>query len=191
MPRSIVVAALAALALAAPARADLQPAAFGASPASGHGVLRFPQAVASSPGGAFVWVADQYSSVVQEFTRDGTWVKDIGWRADDRETGRIGTVGGLAADRDGHLYVLDSENDRVQVFRSADGAWLDAWGSTGTTKGHFRLGANTGAGGLGLLQPTAGDPIELYVADQYNHRIQRFTLDGGTRPAGTTDAPKP
>ena len=36
----------------------------------------------SSPGGAFVWVGDQYSSVVQEFTRDGAWVKDVGWRAD-------------------------------------------------------------------------------------------------------------
>jgi len=194
VPRSLVASAAAlliALGAAAPASAALQPSVLGADPPVGHGVFRFPQALALSPGGAFVWVADQHSSVVQEFTRDGTWVKEIGWRADDRETGRIGTVGGLAADRDGHLYVLDSENDRVQVFRSTDGAWLDAWGSTGTTAGHFRLGNNTGAGGLGLLQPKAGDPVVLYVADQFNHRMQRFTLDGSTRPAGTAEAPKP
>src|SRR3954464_707862 len=144
MPRSLVLAALAALALAAPAQADLQPAPFGADPAVGHGVLRFPQAVASSPGGAFVWVADQYSGVVQEFTRDGAWVKDLGWRADDREAGRFGTIGGLALDRAGHVYVLDSENDRVQAFRSDSGALLGAWGSRGTGPGQFRLGGNPG-----------------------------------------------
>src|SRR3954452_25486435 len=149
-----------ALGAAAPASGALQPSVLGADPAVGHGVFRFPQALAFSPGGAFVWVADQHSSVVQEFTRDGTWVKDVGWRADDRETGRIGTVGGLAADRDGHLYVLDSENNGEQVFRSADGAWLDAWRSSGTTVAHCRLGDNTGAADIGLLQRQAGAPVE-------------------------------
>src|SRR3954464_10129573 len=173
MPRSLALAALVALALAAPAHADLQPSAFGADPAVGHGVLRFPQAVASSPGGSFVWVADQYSSVVQEFTRDGTWVNDVGWRADDRETGRIGTIGGLALDRANHLFVLDSENDRVQVFRSDTGAFVGQGGATGTGPGQFRLGENTGAGGIALLQAAASDAPLVYIADQYNHRIQR------------------
>ncbi|HEY3021764.1 MAG TPA: 6-bladed beta-propeller, partial [Solirubrobacteraceae bacterium] len=185
MPRSILAllaGALIALAAPADAAAQLQPSILGADPPSGHGVLRFPQALAFSPGGAFIWVADQRSSVVQEFARDGTWVKDVGWRADDRETGRLGTVGGLAVDRAGHLYVLDSENDRVQVFRTDDGTWLGAWGSNGTQTGAFRLGDNTGAGGLGLLQPTAGDPVVAYVADQFNHRIQRFTLSGFLPP---------
>src|SRR3954469_21082281 len=192
MPRSPALAALAALAslaLAAPAHADLQPSAFGADPAVGHGVLRFPQAVASSPGGAYVWVADQYSSVVQEFTRDGALVKDVGWRADDREAGRLGTIGGVALGRAGHLFVLDSENDRVQVFASDSGAYLGTWGAHGTGPGQFRLGDNTGAGGLALLQPTTADTPIVYVADQYNHRVQRFTLDkGGILPSGGPDA---
>ncbi|TMM04712.1 MAG: hypothetical protein E6G10_04410 [Actinobacteria bacterium] len=192
MPRSLLALLGAIVALGAPASclAQLQPSVLGADPAIGHGVLRFPQALAFSPGGAFVWVADQRSSVVQEFSRDGTWVKDVGWRADDRETGRIGTVGGLAVDRAGHLYVLDSENDRVQVFRTDDGTWLGAWGSNGTTPGHFRLGDNTGAGGLGILQPTATDPVLAYVADQFNHRIQRFTLTGFL-PPGARDPQNP
>ena len=192
MPRSLLALLGAIVALAAPASclAQLQASVLGADPPVGHGILRFPQALAFSPGGAFVWVADQRSSVVQEFSRDGTWVKDVGWRADDRETGRIGTVGGLAVDRAGHLYVLDSENDRVQVFRTDDGTWLGAWGSNGTTPGHFRLGDNTGAGGLGILQPTATDPVLAYVADQFNHRIQRFTLTGFL-PPGARDPQNP
>src|SRR3954454_12945987 len=141
-----------ALGAAAPAAGALQPSVLGADPAVGHGVFRFPQALAFSPGGAFVWVADQHSSVVQEFTRDGSWVKDVGWRADDREAGRIGTVGGLALDRANHLYVLDSENARIPVFRSDTGDYVGSWGSPGTGPGQFRLGANTGAGGLAILQ---------------------------------------
>ena len=179
MARSVLLAALTALACACatPARADLQPAPFGADPATGHGVLRFPQAVASSPGGAFVWVADQYSSVVQEFTRDGTWVKDLGWHADAGQAGRFGVIGGLALDRANHLYVLDSQNDRVQVFRSDTGAWLGEWGTPGSGPGQFNLGANTGAGGIAVSQPTTADKPLVYIADQDTHRIQRFTLD--------------
>jgi hypothetical protein len=72
--------------------------------------------------------------------------------------GRIGVVGGLATDRAGHVYdVLDSENDRVQTFEAATGRWLAAWGSTGQGAGQFRLGDNTGAGGLAIAQPTASD----------------------------------
>ena len=52
-----------------------------------------------------------------------------------RQPGRIGVVGGLATDRAGHVYVLDSENDRVQVFEAATGRWLAAWGSTGQGAG--------------------------------------------------------
>jgi DNA-binding beta-propeller fold protein YncE len=65
----------------------------------------------------------------------------------------------------------------VQVFESATGRWLAAWGSTGQGPRQFRLGANTGAGGLAIAQSTAADTPVAYVADQYNHRIQVFTLD--------------
>jgi DNA-binding beta-propeller fold protein YncE len=190
VPRSVALAVAVVLLAAAPARAGLQPSILGADPPVGHGVLRFPQALAFSPGGSQIWVADQHSSVVQEFTRDGTWLKDVGGHADARQLGRIGTVGGLAVDRSGHLYVLDSENDRVQVFETQDGSWLGAWGSRGTRPGTFRLGNNTGAGGIGLLQASGTDPVVAYVADQDNHRVQRFTLTGFL-PAGPRDPAQP
>src|SRR3989442_50874 len=86
-------------------------AAFGKDPAFGRGVFRFPQAIAFSPGGTYVFVADQYSAVVQKFDYTGAYQGwSIGGYADRGQLGRFGVIGGLATDRNGHLYVLDSEN---------------------------------------------------------------------------------
>ena len=43
--------------------------------------------------------------------------------------------------------------------------------------GRFQLGANTGAGGLALYQPAAADDPIAFIADQDNHRVERFTLN--------------
>src|SRR4051795_324457 len=128
--RRLLVVVIAGVGLAAPATADaapaLTPSVVGETPVAG-GVFRFPQAVAFSPGGATVFVADQYSGVVQSFAADGTPRATFGGRATRREAGRLGTVGGVATDKDGRVYVLDSENDRVQVFDAA-GHFIAAWG---------------------------------------------------------------
>lgn len=191
----VAVFALTAVALLGPSTATAAAwAPLGETPATGHGVFRFPQALTFSPGGRKVFVGDQFSGVAQRFTRDGTWEADIGFYADSREPGRIGTLGGLATDRDGHLFVLDSENDRVQVFAADSGAWLGAWGTNGTGPGQFRLGRNTGAGGIAIDQPAAGAPAVVLIADQYNHRVQAFALTqqtgSGNRvlPPGGRDA---
>ena len=154
----------------------LEAAGFGKDPATGKGVFRSPQAVATSPGGGFVWVADQISGVVQKFDEQGNWVADLGWFADKAQLGRLGVVGGLATDRNNHLYVLDSQYGRVQVFRSDTGQWLGAWGKKGSDPGLLDLGTNGGAGGLAIHQPTPQDAPVALIADQNNHRIQRFTL---------------
>jgi DNA-binding beta-propeller fold protein YncE len=188
MVRRTLIVALAALAVAAgDARACtgsecyVQATTLGEAPATGSGVFRFPQAVAYSPGAGTILVADQYGAVVQRFDRAGTWLNELGGYADARQLGRIGVVGGLATDRAGHVYVLDSENDRVQVFAAATGQWLAAWGSTGQGAGQFRLGDNTGAGGIAIDQPTAGAAPVAYIADQYNHRVQAFRLVADAR----------
>jgi sugar lactone lactonase YvrE len=185
MDRRLLVATIVALAAAfAPgvaractgAECYVQATTLGEAPATGSSVLRFPQAIAYSPGASTILVADQLGAVVQRFDRTGAWLGELGGYADARQVGRLGVVGGLATDRAGHVYVLDSENDRVQVFESATGRWLAAWGSTGQGAGQFRLGANTGAGGIAVTQPTATDAPVAYIADQYNHRMQAFRL---------------
>src|SRR2546423_8661738 len=135
MRRLLLPLALAVVALwVASARAA--PPALTASeagePANGGGVFRFPQAVAFSPGGSRVFVGDQYSGNVQAFASDGTFLFSFASRAVRRETGRLGVVGGVATDRSGHVYVLDSENDPAQIFGADDGHFIRACADSGT-----------------------------------------------------------
>ncbi len=166
------------LAAAATARADdtACPGAADACPygrvvvvgEGGHGVLRLAQALAVSPDGRRVYVGDVEGYRIRAFTSDGRFITE--WGRYGTGPGEIRAVGGLATDAAGRVFVLDANNDRVQVF-SPDGALLGAWGSHGTGLGQFRLGGN---GGLAI----GGDLA--YVADQDNHRVERFTLDPAT-----------
>jgi sugar lactone lactonase YvrE len=179
-----LIALLAVLATPAGAAADFgAPTTFGTN---GAGVLRFPQAVAYDDG--FVYVADQFSFVVQKFTRDGTFVG--AWGGYGQGSGRFGdtsgdiaatptagTVGGIsgiAVGPGGDVYVLDSFNSRIQQFTSG-GAFKRSVGTPGSAPGELNTGIH---GGIAIF----GD--FLYLADQNNHRIQRFTLgaDGALAP---------
>jgi uncharacterized protein (TIGR03663 family) len=92
---------------------------------------------------------------------------------------------GVAVGPDGNVYVVDSDNHRVQVF-DAEGTFLHQWGSNCNL-----------ATGLGCLDPDDSGPLEtgdgqfqepwgiavgadgrVYVADTWNHRIQVFDADG-------------
>jgi DNA-binding beta-propeller fold protein YncE len=136
----------------------------------GAGVFRFPQAVAVDPQGD-VWVADEYSSVVQRFSPQGRFLSQFG--SYGSLAGELGAVGGLAVDRLGRILVLDSANDRVEIF-TPQGALVRAWGTAGSGRGQFRLGNRSPVAGGGIA--SAGNAI--YVADTFNDRIQKFTLDG-------------
>ncbi len=106
--------------------------------------------------------------------------------------GQVGTAPGqfnhprgLAVGPDGNLYIVDSDNARIQVF-APDGAFLRTWGSF--------CEIETGQGcvdpdGDGPLQPGDGQFREpwgiavapngrVYVADTWNHRIQVFDETG-------------
>ncbi len=187
-----LLAAAAALAAIAPAAAGaaaapLTPSIVGEEP-NGGGVFRFVQAVAYSPGGGTVFTADQYSGVVQAFGRDGGYRFSVGARAARREPGRLGIVGGVATDRAGHLYVLDSENDRVQIFSAADGTPLASFGDASLfdlSANDPAIGAGISASGLAVDQRSAASAPTVYVADQGRDRVARFELDPGTLlPAG-------
>jgi DNA-binding beta-propeller fold protein YncE len=87
---------------------------------------------------------------------------------------------------DGRLYVLDSGNQRVQIYDAA-GQFIDSFGSPGAGNGQF---SPEGQGPWGL----AIDEEFVYVADTWNHHVQKFTLDGQFvaaygRPGNTVDDP--
>src|SRR3954464_5778386 len=91
--------ALALLATAPPASAA--PTSFGDAP----GALRLPEAVAFAPNGDLL-VGDHFSGRVQRF-RDGKFVSSFGLHGDG--CGRLGAIGGVAADAQGNTYVLDTD----------------------------------------------------------------------------------
>ncbi|HWH93610.1 MAG TPA: hypothetical protein VNT03_07100 [Baekduia sp.] len=182
---ALVVAALSCSAGAA--SAAFSPSVVG-EPPQGGGVFRFPQAVAVSPGGQTVFVGDQSSSVVQAFGPDGTPKFALGFQATRREPGRIGVVGGVATDRSGHVYVLDAENERVQVFDASDGHYLAQFGDSSVFDllggDPATISGGRSASGIAVAQG-AGQPPIVYVADQGNERVERFVLDPTTlTPAG-------
>src|SRR4051794_2196393 len=133
--------------------------------------------------------------MVQAFDRAGGAKFTIGYRATRREDGRLGVVGGVATDRSGHVYVLDSENDRVQVFDASDGRHLASFGDPAVSDlvgGDPGTGAGISAGGIAVSQPSADRAPVVFVADAVHDRVVRFALDPVTlRPAepAQTSAP--
>ncbi len=91
------------------------------------------------------------------------------------EPGQFQGVRGFDVAPDGSLYIADTDNHRIQHM-APDGSVLNVWGAYGATTDTEE--APTGA----FNQPwdVAVSPIDgsVYVADTWNHRIQKFTANG-------------
>lgn len=74
---------------------------------------------------------------------------------------------GLDLDGSGTVYVADTGNQRVQIFKS-DGTFMSSFGSYGTAAGQFKNGPN------GIAVDANGN---IYVTDQGNGRAQVFNKD--------------
>lgn len=156
------------------------------------GQLKAPSGVAVLPDGNLV-VADFYNQRIQELRPDGTFVRQWGG------TGKKGYVHAgffnyptdVTTDARGNIYVADGYNDRIQVF-GADGRFLRMWG--GLFGLHLPASINFLGGLHGWFRtPTAvaiGPSGNVFVADEENDRIQKFTPTGkfltafGTPPHG-------
>jgi DNA-binding beta-propeller fold protein YncE len=79
---------------------------------------------------------------------------------------------GVAIDQStGEVYVVDSANDRVEIF-SASGAFISAFGSKGTGNGQFEEPTQIAVDNSTAL------PGHVYVLDQGNERVEAFNAKG-------------
>ncbi len=136
-------------------------------------MLRCPEALAFAPDGE-LFVADQFSHVVQRFSPGGRFLGQ--WGSFGSGPGQFGAVDGLAVDAAGDVFVLDSTHARVERF-TASGRLLGEWGRPGRALGEFDFGP-----GFGPDKPPGGGLAVgggfVYVSDSANNRIVRFRLDG-------------
>ncbi len=79
---------------------------------------------------------------------------------------------GVAADLEGNIYVMDTNNFRVQKFDS-EGNFLLMWGSKGNGDGQFGDILNPREGRLAVDMQG-----NVYVIDLKNRRIQKFDSNG-------------
>jgi len=123
-----------------------------------------------------VYCSDEFESVISvfdpngiqtfpEFDPDGEYIDR--WGQKGSALGTLNGPAGLAFDADDDLYIVDSLNNRVQVFSKA-GEFSRAWGRGGRGAGEFDRP-------WGMTIDAEG---AVYVADWGNHRVQKFGPDG-------------
>jgi DNA-binding beta-propeller fold protein YncE len=117
-----------------------------------------------------VYVADFYNHRIQKFSAGGKFL--LQWGGNGRWSGQFHYPTDIAVNRRDELLVADGFNHRIQKF-TADGRYLAkrggiGYGWGGKWPGWFRLAKAVDVDARG----------DVYVADAFNRRVQKFTEDG-------------
>lgn len=153
---------------------------------TGTGPVEFndPYGLAIEPNTRDVYVAERGNHRIHRITSSGQFV--MGWGEGGTNPGQFLSPIGIAADANGHVYVADLGNDRIQKFRVQQNgtAWqvqlVTTWGGKGVGPGQFQHP-------YGVALDAAGN---VWVADGSNSRVQKFDPNGnhlatiGTRGTG-------
>ncbi|NEW06962.1 hypothetical protein GK047_13205 [Paenibacillus sp. SYP-B3998] len=145
----------------------------GGGAGSGLGEFNHPKGVAID-GSGNVYVGDTSNHRIQKLN-----VSTVVWSEWVYQGAVVGAglgefngPSGVAVDSDRNVYVADYENHRIQKLTVSTGVWTE-WKKSGGGSGN----------GLGeFTDPTdvAIDSREnVYVADRYNHRIQKLEVSNG------------
>ncbi len=91
------------------------------------------------------------------------------WGRSGSRQGEITDPGGLALSPDEkELFVVDCQNNRVQVFNTETGKSVRCFGSAGSAHGQFQMPHSI------VITPAS----DVLVTDSSNHRVQMFTSSG-------------
>ena len=115
-----------------------------------------------------LYVSDTLNSRVQVLTPSGQTVSTIGRRG--LYVGNLVRPKGVTADRDGHIYIIESYYDHLLIFNEADELLLPI-GGTGSEAGKFFLPAGA----------WTDDGSRLFVADMFNGRVVVLDYIGGAK----------
>jgi DNA-binding beta-propeller fold protein YncE len=132
------------------------------------------------------FISDGYiNSRVAKIDKLGNWVKSWGERGD--KPGEFNTPHSIAADAQGHIYVADRGNRRIQVFDS-DGNFLRAMTIEVPVDPSARpaIGNRPGPNVTGTFAPGAPWTVcitpppnqVLFTSDAFPGRIYKLSLDG-------------
>ena len=138
--------------------------------------FNYPYGVAVDAEGN-VYVADYFNHLIRKITSEGL-VGSLagstgGFRDGSGRSAQFNGPSGVAVDTEGNVYVADYFNHRIRKVTSEGLVSTLA----GSTEG-FRDGSGRSAqfnGPSGVAVDAAGN---VYVADEYNHRIRKITPEG-------------
>lgn len=102
---------------------------------------------------------------IDKYTNDGTYIRTIGGSGSG--DGQFGTIGQMATDSSGNLYVVDKTANRIQKFDS-NGNFLLKFGSFGSGDSQFNQ----------IVDLEVDPSGNLFVADGNNKRVKKFNSDG-------------
>lgn len=134
-----------------------------------------------------IYISDSYNHRIIRFAAGSTSASSgtvvAGGNGQGSGATQLSIPTDVAFDASGNMYVSDFGNHRIQKFPA---------GSTSATSGTTVAGGNGQGNGATQLNDPIGVYIDgsnnLYVADQHNHRIQKFPAGSTSATSGTTVA---
>ena len=143
------------------------------SSGSGPGEFNAPGGVAIDAKGN-LYVADFYNHRIEQLSSDGSFIRQWGTTGKSGIwSGQFGYPTDVAIGASNRLFVADGYNDRIQVFDS-NGDFSFMWGGPLAMNiyGPFN-------GWFATVTSVATDKAgNVFVADFYNNRVQKFSADG-------------
>jgi len=126
-----------------------------------------PQGIVVNAKG-IIYVADTGNNRIQIFNSDGIFLSSFGQRSEGKkgeplEQGSFNMPTALTKDSEGNIYVVDTGNNRVQVFNE-NGQYITEFGEQGSNNGEFEHPVDIAIDKKGYI----------FVADRGNNRIQIF-----------------
>ncbi|MBF0452130.1 MAG: hypothetical protein HQK75_15620 [Candidatus Magnetomorum sp.] len=131
-----------------------------------NGQMDRPSGIAIDRMGS-VYVSDYNNHRIQKFSKEGIFIQS--WGRMGMMPGEFNGPLGIAFDDNEHMYVCDYSNNRIQSFEIINNELhpLAQWGNYGADNAQFK----------GPNSIVVHDAF-VYVTDENNHRIQKFTTSG-------------